>query len=153
MGKWVTPLLVMALARAAGPADALEKLEHEWIAAQKAKDPAKLAEILADNWIGVDWDGATEDKTAALEHLKMPGYGIESIEMGPMKVRDRNRHGKEQAGRQGLQWEIRFYRCVREAQGEVEGGRLAKCEAATVAITLATIAGRLRLSCCKLLIP
>jgi ketosteroid isomerase-like protein len=87
MGKWVTPLLVMALARAAGPADALEKLEHEWIAAQKAKDPAKLAEILADNWIGVDWDGATEDKTAALEHLKMPGYGIESIEMGPMKVR------------------------------------------------------------------
>jgi ketosteroid isomerase-like protein len=68
-------------------AEELKKLEHDWVGAQKAKDPARLGEILADNWVGVDWDGTTSDRAAALAHLKMPGYGIESIEMGPLNVR------------------------------------------------------------------
>jgi ketosteroid isomerase-like protein len=77
----------MALAQKPTVADELKKIETEWVNAQKAKNADKLAEILADGWVGLDWDGKTTDKATAVSHMKMPGYSLESIEMGPMTVR------------------------------------------------------------------
>ena len=48
---------------------------------------AKLAEILADEWMGIGPDGKTSDKAKALADLKAPGNSIESVEMGPLQVR------------------------------------------------------------------
>ena len=87
--------LLMALAMAAGMAlaqgpkdeEQLKQLEKDWVGAQKAKDPARLGEILAPEWVGIDWDGKTTDRATALAHLKQAGYSLESIEMGPMTVR------------------------------------------------------------------
>lgn len=65
----------------------LRQIEKDWTDAQKSRNVEKLGEILADNWIGIGWDGATSDKAKALEDLKSPGNSLDSIEMGPMKVR------------------------------------------------------------------
>ena len=68
-------------------ADELKQIENDWVAAAKAKDADKLGEILADSWVGQGWDGKTADKAKALADLKVPGNSLDSIEMGPMKVR------------------------------------------------------------------
>ena len=47
----------------------------------------KLRDILADDWVGLGWDGEMSDKAKALADLKSPGSSLDSIEMGPMKVR------------------------------------------------------------------
>jgi ketosteroid isomerase-like protein len=92
-----TPLMVafcagMALAQtpaAAGTsvADQLKQVEKNWTDAQKTRNVEKLGEILADNWIGIGWDGETSDKAKALAELKSPGNSLDSIDMGPMQVR------------------------------------------------------------------
>jgi ketosteroid isomerase-like protein len=86
------PLMVvfgaaMALAQKLTVADEIKKIENDWVNAQKAKNADKLGEILADEWVGLEWDGKTTDKAMALGHLKMAGYSLDSIEMGPMTVR------------------------------------------------------------------
>jgi uncharacterized protein (TIGR02246 family) len=68
-------------------ADQLKQLENEWVNAQKAKNADRLSEILADDWVSLDWDGSTTRKAEAVAHMKMAGYSLESIEMGPMTVR------------------------------------------------------------------
>ncbi len=98
MNRWIaTQLLIvlgagMALAQkpaASGNAvaDQLRQIENDWTEAQKTKNVAKLAEILADEWMGIGPDGKTSDKAKALADLKAPGNSIESVEMGPLQVR------------------------------------------------------------------
>jgi ketosteroid isomerase-like protein len=72
---------------ASAVSDELKQIENDWVAAQKAKDEAKLGAILADSWQGLNWEGKTMDKAKALADLKAPGNALDSIEMGPMKVR------------------------------------------------------------------
>jgi ketosteroid isomerase-like protein len=75
-------------APAANPAvDEIKQIENDWTDAQKTKNADKLTEILADNWMGVGWDGQTSDKAKALADLKSPTNSLDSIQMGPMKVR------------------------------------------------------------------
>ena len=67
--------------------DYLKQIENDWIDASKSKNTNKLAEILADDWMGIGWDGKTSDKAKAVADLKGPGYSFEAVEVGPMKVR------------------------------------------------------------------
>jgi hypothetical protein len=67
--------------------DELKQIENDWVGAQKAKDGDKLGEILDDRWAGIGTDGKSTTKAEAVAHLKMTGYSLESIEMGPMRVR------------------------------------------------------------------
>jgi hypothetical protein len=67
--------------------DELKQIEKDWTDAQKAKDGDKLGGILDDRWIGIGTDGKSTSKAEAVAHMKMPGYSLDSIEMGPMKVR------------------------------------------------------------------
>ena len=77
-----------AVAAPANPAvDELKQIENDWTDAAKAKNADKLSEILADSWAAIEWDGKTVDKAKALADLKAPGNSLDSIEMGPMKVR------------------------------------------------------------------
>ena len=68
-------------------ADELKQIENDWVDAIKSKNAEKLGEILADGWVGQGWDGQTANKAKALADLKVPGNSLDSIEMGPMKVR------------------------------------------------------------------
>jgi ketosteroid isomerase-like protein len=74
-------------AERAAEMDELKQLEKDWVEAQKAKDPDKLGEILAEVWVGIGTDGKSTTRSEALAHLKMPGYSLTSYEMGPMRVR------------------------------------------------------------------
>jgi len=67
--------------------DELKQIENDWVAAVKAKDAAKLGEIVGDDWVGLGWDGKRADKAKALADLKEPGNSLDSIEMGAMTVR------------------------------------------------------------------
>jgi len=71
---------------------ALMAMEQEWsqIGLNKAnmeKDVQKLDRILADDWVGVDFQGTVNNKTAVLNNLKSGAATTQSIELGPMKVR------------------------------------------------------------------
>jgi len=67
--------------------DELKQIENDWADASKTKNADKLASILADSWVELGWDGKTTTKAKALEDLNKPGNSLDSIEVGPMKVR------------------------------------------------------------------
>jgi len=67
--------------------DELKQIENDWAAAIKARDAAKLGDILADSWVAIEWDGKTTPKAKALADLKKPENSLDEIEMGPMTVR------------------------------------------------------------------
>jgi ketosteroid isomerase-like protein len=75
-------------AKASGQAvDELTQIENQWVAAVKAKDAAKLGEILAESWVGLGWDGRITDKATNLAELKSAGNSLGAFEMGPITVR------------------------------------------------------------------
>jgi ketosteroid isomerase-like protein len=74
-------------AASSGSADELRQIENDWVAAEKTRDANKLSDILADGWVGLEADGRVEDKAGALADLKALGNSLDTIEMGPMKVR------------------------------------------------------------------
>jgi ketosteroid isomerase-like protein len=74
-------------ASASAVSDELKQIEMDWSAALKAKDTARLAEIVADGWSELDSSGKTITKAKLLADMKAPGNTLDSIEMGPMNVR------------------------------------------------------------------
>jgi ketosteroid isomerase-like protein len=67
--------------------DQLKQIENNWSDAQKTRNVDKLRDILADDWVGLGSDGEISDKAKTLADLKSPSSSLDSIEMGPMKVR------------------------------------------------------------------
>jgi hypothetical protein len=43
--------------------------------------------IMADDWIGLDFQGNTNTKAQAIAHLKDGSSTTQSVDLGPMKVR------------------------------------------------------------------
>jgi len=87
---WVGATFAQAQAPAAkGPstAEALKQLEHDWTDAEKAGDTERLGQILADDWMGIGYDGKRASKQAVLADLKAGNSKLESIELGPMDVK------------------------------------------------------------------
>ena len=74
---------------AKGPtvAETVKQIEHEWVDAVKAGDTEKVSQILADDWIGVGYDGSKETKPNHLADMKSGAAKIESFEFGPMDVK------------------------------------------------------------------
>ena len=70
-----------------GDADAIKKIEHEWTDAQKTRDAAKLAEIIADDWIGLGYDGNRSNKQDFIEGVKSGASKLESFTFGDMDVK------------------------------------------------------------------
>ena len=68
-------------------ADELRQIENDWVDAVKNRNADKLADILADNWVGLGWNGKRMDKAKSLADLKSPGNSLDNIEMGRMTVR------------------------------------------------------------------
>jgi ketosteroid isomerase-like protein len=77
------------MTQAKGPSveQTVMQLEHAWIDAVKAHDANKLGQILADDWVELDYDGTKETKPSMLADVKSGAEKIESFEFGPMDVK------------------------------------------------------------------
>lgn len=84
-----TKTLPAAPKKSSGPSvsDSVKKLEHDWTDAMKAKDTAKLDELLADDWVSIGPDGAKATKKDFLAMVKGGDYVLTSFEFGPMDVK------------------------------------------------------------------
>jgi ketosteroid isomerase-like protein len=70
----------------------LTQMERDWslTGMSKAdidKDVKTMDRILADDWIGLSFQGKTRTKTDSLADLKSGSSTSQSMELGPMKVR------------------------------------------------------------------
>ena len=65
----------------------LIQIEQEWSQADLHKDAAVLNRILADDWIGIDFEGAVLNKAQALRGIASGSAALESTVLRDMKVR------------------------------------------------------------------
>jgi uncharacterized protein (TIGR02246 family) len=74
---------------AKGPsvAETVKQIEHDWVDAAIAGNADKVSEILADDWIGVGYDGTRETKKKHLADMKTGTAKLASFEFGPMDVK------------------------------------------------------------------
>ncbi len=82
----LSPVYGQAKSQASGTADAIKQLERDWVNAQKAGDVAKLGQILADDWMGLGFDGTKTTKKQSLDNIKSGANKLDSFEIGPMDV-------------------------------------------------------------------
>jgi uncharacterized protein (TIGR02246 family) len=74
-------------AKGTSAAEAIKQVEHDWVDAAKAGDADKLGQILADDWVGLGYDGKKATKQSILADLKSGKQKLESFEFGPMDVK------------------------------------------------------------------
>jgi len=83
--------LATASSGAAAPGDSTEQaiaqMEREWTETAMKHDAAPLERIVADDWTGINWDGAKGTKTQLIADVKSGNYKIESVTFDPIKVR------------------------------------------------------------------
>jgi ketosteroid isomerase-like protein len=65
----------------------LIQLEHDWSDADLHKDSGALSRILADDWIGIDFEGTVLNKLQALQGIASDSGSLESTVLRDMKVR------------------------------------------------------------------
>jgi ketosteroid isomerase-like protein len=65
----------------------LIQMEHEWSQADMQKDAAALNRILAEDWIGIDFEGTVLTKAQALRGISSDSATLESTVLRDMKVR------------------------------------------------------------------
>jgi ketosteroid isomerase-like protein len=66
---------------------AVKQTEHDWIDVLKAGDADKLGQILADDWVGLGYDGKKATKQSILADVKSGKLKLESFEFAPMDVK------------------------------------------------------------------
>lgn len=65
----------------------LIQMERDWSQADTQKDAAALDRILAEDWIGIDFEGTVLTKAQALKGINSDSASLESTVLGDMKVR------------------------------------------------------------------
>src|SRR5947209_8490529 len=65
----------------------LIQMEHDWSDADLHKDAMALKRILADDWIGIDFEGTVLNKEEALRGVVSDSGSLESTVLRNMKVR------------------------------------------------------------------
>jgi uncharacterized protein (TIGR02246 family) len=77
----------MAAADESSVAQHVKQLETDWLQAMKEGDAAKLSAIIADDWMGFNFDGSRATKQEYMDAIKSGREKVESFEMGPMDVK------------------------------------------------------------------
>lgn len=72
---------------AAAISETVQKLEHDWTEAEKTGDMAKLGEIVAVDWKGLEPDGSVMTRRELMSDIKSGASKVESYEFGPMDVK------------------------------------------------------------------
>ena len=65
----------------------LMQMERDWTQAGLKNDAAALEKIVADDWVGIDFEGKAITKAESLADMKSGASTVQSVELGPMKVR------------------------------------------------------------------
>jgi len=65
----------------------LMQSEREWGQAVAKNDTAAVGKFVADDWVGIDFEGKSISKHEALADMKSGAPTTQSYEIGPMKVR------------------------------------------------------------------
>jgi len=80
---------LFAQAKLSKAAQALVQIEHEWSDADVKKDVATLNRIMADDWTGIDFQGAVLTKAQALGEVakRSAATGTSTTTLGDMKIR------------------------------------------------------------------
>lgn len=75
--------------RVKGPsvAEAVQRVEREWVDAVKAGNLQQVSAVLADDWVGLGFGAGRETKQGFLEGVKSHRDTLESFEFGPMDVK------------------------------------------------------------------
>jgi len=84
IGGWMEAAQAGQAGKAAGYAEAeraVTKLEQEWFAIQQAKDWAKLAKIISDDFVIVDSDGSLGNKASMIDGYKKEAPRVVSLKM------------------------------------------------------------------------
>jgi ketosteroid isomerase-like protein len=68
-------------------AETLKQIERDWADAEEARDSAKLGQIVADDWTGVNNDGRKLTKEQFIERIKSGKAKTGAVEFGPMEVK------------------------------------------------------------------
>lgn len=93
---YILPSLFITLAlsshaqpKLSSAAQALVKIEKDWSDADVKKDVAALNRILAEDWVGIDFQGTVMNKAAVLRDVgaKSDITATESTTLGEMKIR------------------------------------------------------------------
>ena len=74
-------------ASSSNAAETVKQLERDWSDAMKAADTEKLNQILADDWVGLEYDGTKETKQSYISGMKSGATKLQSFEFGPMEVK------------------------------------------------------------------
>ena len=83
----MAPQAASAAPAAGSVEQAIAQMEKEWTEAGLRHDTAALERIVADDWTGVNWDGAKYTKSQAIDDLKSGTFVAQSVTMDPIKVR------------------------------------------------------------------
>ncbi|MGB9402582.1 MAG: nuclear transport factor 2 family protein [Candidatus Acidiferrales bacterium] len=77
----------MASEKVPSVAETVKQIEHDWTDAMLAGNTDKLSQIIADDWVGLGYDGKKETKTEYLADIKSGLLSIKSFDFGPMDVK------------------------------------------------------------------
>jgi ketosteroid isomerase-like protein len=83
----VLPVFGEAQADTASVQQTLMQMEREWAQAGIKKDAAAIDKFVADDWVGIDFEGKSITKAEAIADMKSEASTTQSYEFGPMKVR------------------------------------------------------------------
>jgi ketosteroid isomerase-like protein len=66
----------------------LMQMERDWGQAAAKNDAAAVGKFVADDWVGIDFEGKSITKAEAMADMKSGASTTQSYEIGPMKVRE-----------------------------------------------------------------
>ena len=66
---------------------AIIQMEEDWVQAALKKDAGAMDRLIADDWIGIAFNGTILTKAEVLNDLKSGATASQAIELGPLKVR------------------------------------------------------------------
>jgi ketosteroid isomerase-like protein len=84
----VLPFFGQAQADTASVQQTLMQMERDWGQAAAKNDTAAVGKFVADDWVGIDFEGKSITKAEAMADMKSGASTTQSYEIGPMKVRE-----------------------------------------------------------------
>jgi len=83
----VLPFFGQTQADTASVQQTLMQMERDWGQAAAKNDTAAVGKFVADDWVGIDFEGKSITKAEAMADMKSGASTTQSFEIGPMKVR------------------------------------------------------------------
>ena len=81
------PAPAAAAAKGESVSHLIIQLERDWADAMKAGDADKVAQVLADDWMAIGYDGSKATKKSLVADVKSGKDKAESVDFGPMDVK------------------------------------------------------------------